>query len=353
MKNIITAQQMEKILEIGILTNTNLLFIGGKGIGKTSITRQICEKLNRKLIEIRAAYSEAADFKGYPDKDGTDMIFLRPEDLPKEKDTGAVLFFDEINRAKSETMNCLMQVSDGSGKIGTHKLPDKLTVIGAMNPDNDKYSVNFLDAALLNRFAIFYVVSDADQLLEYAQKTEWNSTVCSFLKMKGTNLISEKLEGVDIDSECSPRSLHKLSILENSNLLSNKEMHLLFSKAIVGCGAGVEYHAFKYENAPLHWNDLLRESGWDRLERYVDMDGVCRTDLISETNNNIVAFFKNKKTSKSIEVKEWKILSKYFKKINADLAMALVTLFIENNIDIQSLILKDEDLVNHLETKIK
>ena len=173
--------KVNQILELHFRTKRPLLLHGPAGVGKTAIVKAFAALKGINVYEYRAAYCEPGDLKGLCDpKDGR-MTFLRPDDLPPEDDENSILFLDEINRASTAVMNCVMQATDGSGRIATHKLPKGCLVVAAINPDNSNHTVNALDFALMSRFNVIDIDYDRQCLISYAKATSWNPRVVSFI----------------------------------------------------------------------------------------------------------------------------------------------------------------------------
>lgn len=134
-----------------------ILIVARHGIGKTAEVKNAVAELDLNL-----AYFNCATLDPYTNLIGVPF----PEDdndlgekvlklvRPKTLDHADVIFFDEINRAPSETTNAVFEIVQ-FGSINGEKLPNLKCVIAAVNPAGDDemdYDVNSIDPALQDRF---------------------------------------------------------------------------------------------------------------------------------------------------------------------------------------------------------
>jgi hypothetical protein len=243
------------------------------------------------------------------------MRFLRPEDFPPETDENCILFFDEINRASTAVMNCILQATDGSGRIATHKLPKGCLVIAAVNPDDANHTVNSMDFALVNRFNIVSLEYDHSAVIDYARKAKWHQKVIGFMSAEKGIFSGERTFDGNANLP-TPRTLELLSDAEKAGT-NDLDLHRAIACGYLGDSIGVQYHAYATGEQPLTVADLLddNEASVKRAKKLSDPKAL-RSDLISATNNEIADLYKNSDVSASDHAK----LIDYFQVIPADLA---------------------------------
>lgn len=149
-----------KRLKVYVRHGKNVLFVGKKGVGKTSIVRALwdLEKLNYKFFSA-ATMDPWVDFLGVPreqvGEDGEKYLDLvRPREF--QDDTIEALFFDEFNRAPKKVRNAVMELIQFKS-INGKKFSNLKVVWAAINPENDEdeeYDVEALDPAQKDRFHI-------------------------------------------------------------------------------------------------------------------------------------------------------------------------------------------------------
>lgn len=312
------ASKVPSLLATHYKSKTPLLLIGPAGLGKTSMVKQFGAERGVNVYEYRAAYCEPGDLKGLCAQDGDAMKFLRPEDFPPESDENCILFFDEINRASTAVMNCILQATDGSGKISTHKLPKGCLVIAAVNPDDASHNVNLMDFALANRFNIVQLDYDSSVLIDYARKSNWNRKVIGFMQAE-KGLFSGERHYNGASNMPTPRSLERLSDLENAGI-DDSDVHRAIACGLLGDAIGLQYFAYATGEQPVSVIELFddSEAALKRVKKLSDPKGL-RSDLLSATSSEIVRLFTERD---SIAKGEHKAIVEYFATIPADLAAA-------------------------------
>lgn len=147
-------------LDFWIQNNYNVLFVGKKGVGKTSIIKAAFERnhLNWKYfsastldpwVDLVGVPREKIDENGHPYLD-----LIRPKDL--QDDTIQAFFFDEYNRAAKKVKNAVMELIQFKS-INGKKFNNLKIIWAAINPADDEdeaYDVEPLDPAQEDRFHV-------------------------------------------------------------------------------------------------------------------------------------------------------------------------------------------------------
>jgi hypothetical protein len=322
----ISLDQLDSVIELCHKGKKNLLIEGPTGCGKTEKIKQFCEKNGLKLYSVRAADSEASDFKGLPVEENGKMNFLRPMNLPSFDEKNTVLFLDEINRARNDVMNCIMELTDSNKKTGIHQLPADCWIVAAMNPDSEEYQVNQLDAALDNRFPARMTVDyDRSALLSYAVSKNWHQNVIRFVTATKDIFHANALTD---SRKVTSRGLESLSDFEHIGF-ADKRLHLAIADSCLGTSLAHQYIAFVYETQAITWAEMLTDSknGLKKIKEMARPEAY-RADLLSQTNDDIC---ESMTKSEGLSKKDLSVLENYVSTIGADLAVGLVQKLITVN----------------------
>ena len=185
---------------------------GHRGLGKSSLCRQLAAELGIGFIDMRCSQLEGSDIRGLPDKQDGRTVFYPPADLPKgdwndekvvdylgeypedgdwdgdldaERQFDArwhevqprmqrgILFLDEINRAQDDVLQAAFQLVLDR-KVGQYTVPPGWWIVAAGN-FQEGYSTNgFNDAAFINRFCHMTLStgeSTLEEWVDYMSKT--------------------------------------------------------------------------------------------------------------------------------------------------------------------------------------
>ena len=179
-----------------ILENTpaeqNIMLVGKHGIGKSRILEEYYTKKGFKVVTLfLGQMSDPGDLIGLPEKDEktgkTD--FLLPYWFPTDRKP-VVLFLDELNRARPEVLQTIMDLTLNR-KLAGKALPLGSRIISAVNNGNE-YQLTDLDPALVSRFNIYEFAPSVENWLSWAKESGIDSRITSF--------ISENPEFLDSDA---------------------------------------------------------------------------------------------------------------------------------------------------------
>ena len=116
----------------------------------------------------------------------SNMLLLHRQDLVSyKKAKRSVLLIDEMNRAATDILNASLQLILDK-RLNDHLLPvvngQDTFVVAAINPDDQDYTVNTFDPALMDRFVFATVEADAKAWLsDFARPHKVNSIVRDFI----------------------------------------------------------------------------------------------------------------------------------------------------------------------------
>lgn len=311
----------------------NPLFTGEAGLGKSQIVQQWVKKQKERnsnygFLDLRIAYMEAPDLIGFPetekDADGAVRTKHRlPEFWPTDKNSEGLILLEEPNRGTTGVMNCLMQLLTDR-KIHNYELPKGWVIAGCVNPDSSEYDVNTMDAALKDRFEHFEVEFDHISFLDFMDSSSWHEGVQMFVGSGIWTYKTTKELGKD-GQYISPRTWSKVNAAELSGIHKNRQLHRIVVCSILGRDIGNEYHKFRFEQAPVTAQDILKDpdAAFIRLRSQSDPQ-TYQGDMIAATVESIEKHYGGfKKDCKSDQIDE-DTMAEVAKIIPADHAVNLI-----------------------------
>ena len=179
-----------------ILENTpaeqNIMLVGKHGIGKSRILEDYYQGKNCRVVTLfLGQMSDPGDLIGLPEKNTATgkTDFLLPYWFPTDGKP-VVLFLDELNRARPEVLQTIMDLTLNR-KLAGKTLPPGSRIISAVNSGNE-YQLTDLDPALVSRFNIYDFEPTVEDWLNWAKNTGLDQRIIAF--------ISENAEFLDGDS---------------------------------------------------------------------------------------------------------------------------------------------------------
>jgi len=160
----------------------NIMLVGNHGIGKSEILTEYYTEKGLPVVPLfLGQMSDPGDLIGLPHKDEATgrTDFMMPYWFPVD-DKPVVLFLDELNRARPEILQTVMDLCLNR-KLAGHKLPEGSRVIAAVNY-GDNYQLTDLDPALVSRFNIVSFRPTAEEWLLWARKQKVDQRVIGFIE---------------------------------------------------------------------------------------------------------------------------------------------------------------------------
>jgi hypothetical protein len=251
-----------------VLNNTppeqNIMLVGVHGIGKSQILRTFYEK-EKKMPLISfflGQMSDPGDLIGLMQKNAKTghSEFLPPYWWPND-DKPIVLFLDELNRARPEILQSVMDLTLNRTLAGK-SLPEGSIVISAINY-GDQYQITDLDPALVSRFNIYEFAPTHEDWIVWANKENLDRRVISFIQkqpnfLDGTNEFSHADEILEMGIEKTPdrRAWERVS-----NLIKQvdriDDLFVTIIAGIVGVSASVHFKKSIKEIAKLDPEKVL------------------------------------------------------------------------------------------------
>lgn len=232
-----------------ILAQEPIMIHGKPGIGKSDMIKEIGRDLNRPVIDIRLALLESVDIKGYPylkeieGEDAKVLSFAMNEEFPRDENSNAILFFDEINAAMPSTQLAMYQMILDRA-IGNYTLPKGVSMVAAGNREADKGGIFSMPKPLENRFVHVEVDPKFEDWANWAITSGVHAEVIGYLAKN-----EQKLNMFDPNTSsrafATPRSWAKTSKLlkANENIGHDRLYNLV--AGCIGVSTANEFMAFR------------------------------------------------------------------------------------------------------------
>ena len=181
MSNIsVNITELKQLLEATPASH-NIMLVGNHGIGKSEILTEFFREKGMPVVALfLGQMSDPGDLIGLPCKDEktgkTD--FMPPYWFPTDGKP-IVLFLDELNRARPEILQTVMDLALNR-KLAGKLLPEGSRIISAVNA-GDQYQLTDLDPALVSRFNIVNFKPTAEEWLLWARKSGLDPRVVGFI----------------------------------------------------------------------------------------------------------------------------------------------------------------------------
>ena len=177
----VTISELNEILKLSPSAQ-NIMLIGKHGIGKSKIIENFYASKKMKVISFfLGQMSDPGDLIGlmYKDEKTGHSDFLPPYWWPSDN-KAVVLFLDELNRARPEILQSVMDLTLNK-KLAGKKLPEGSLIISAVN-HGEEYQLTDLDPALISRFNIYEFAPTIEEWLIWADKTGLDQRVIDFIQ---------------------------------------------------------------------------------------------------------------------------------------------------------------------------
>ena len=199
----INTKQLYFILEHTPATQ-NIMLVGKHGIGKSRILEDFFAARGEKVVTLfLGQMSDPGDLIGLPhlDEKTGRTEFMLPYWFPTDGKP-VVLFLDELNRARPEVLQTVMDLTLNR-KLAGKSLPQGSRIISAVNGGSE-YQLTELDPALVSRFNIYEFAPSVEDWINWARGAGVDSRIVSFIEAN-----SEFLDGEAADFGYGTESLER------------------------------------------------------------------------------------------------------------------------------------------------
>ena len=309
----INARELESLLA-ATPASQNIMLTGKHGIGKSQILEKFfTARGERVVILFLGQMSDPGDLIGLPRLDETigKTLFMPPYWFPTDGKP-VVLFLDELNRARPEVLQTIMDLTLNRMLAG-RKLPEGSRVISAVN-DGEEYQLTDLDPALVSRFNIYEFKPSAQEWLLWASKAGLDSRVIDFISENPEMLDGTAFTREDQGLEKSPdrRGWERVSKVLQTNEVTPLLKTVI--AGIVGMPAASKFFAvINQKHLPSAKEILLGDFAKQRpvLKK-------CITPELAAVNESIFRFIETKGYEEKDAAKVAKNFAAYFEFLSGE-----------------------------------
>ena len=268
----------------------NIMLTGRHGIGKSQIlTRYFKEKGIPVKTLFLGQMSDPGDLLGLPNKDEKTgkTVFMPPYWFPVDGQP-IVLFLDEINRARPEILQTVMDLVLNR-KLAGRELPEGSRIIAAGN-DGEEYQLTDLDPALVSRFNIYTFRPTVEDWLLWATRTGLDERILNFIGANPELLdrSADTKEDQGLDKDPDRRAWEKVARLME-NIPNPLPVHQKVVAGIIGVQAASQlFLSFRKDDlSPI---DLLTD--FKKAKKSLDKYELHQLSLL---NDALARFFETDK----------------------------------------------------------
>lgn len=355
---------------------------GRHGIGKSMITREVFERLDYEVIDLRLGQLEVGDLIGMPaqeyycpkcqtkygfgvktaycpmceQQDQAHIpivgrtVWLPPSWFPMNGEKRC-LFFDEFNRGRLDVQQAAFQIVLDR-RIHTHKIPDNAVIVCACNPPStdagtgQEYNVEEIDPALLDRFVNMKFTLTTPNWLKWAREYGIMQDIIDFIATEEKFLGNDAID-IPVEITPSPRSYEFLHKLLSGDTIPRKHWAEV-AETVIGPTAAIAFiQSLKTDlDKPIKAAEIFNNFPKirDRIVAQVEAgEGNTRFDLLRITLDEINQCLAGGKSSKYSE-KQFNNLGDFFMLLPEDLAFSVLKDLALNNDVNERLLLKRDDL---------
>jgi hypothetical protein len=214
---------------------------GTRGVGKSSIVRQVADHFGVPLVDLRLTTIEPVDIRGaiYADDVLAKTVWFPPEFLPAADQPAGFLFLDELTAADQR-----LQISAYSlildRRVGHYVLPDGWQVIAAGNASFHGAVSHDMGTALADRMFHFNVQTVIEAFLAHAIARGFAPEVMAYLKVRPDKLDDTQAQlANDHLIGASPRGWEDISNVLKSRL--SEPAKRIFVQGRIGAANAAEF----------------------------------------------------------------------------------------------------------------
>ncbi len=214
---------------------------GPRGVGKSSIVRQVAAQLGVPLVDLRLSTIEPVDIRGaiYADEVQGKTVWFPPEFLPAPDQPAGILFLDELTAAEQR-----LQISAYSlildRRVGNYRLPDGWQIVAAGNASFHGAVSHDMGTALADRMFHFNVQAVIDAFLAHAAALGFSPAVMAYLKVRPDKLDDTQAQlAADHLIGASPRGWEDVSNVLKSGL--SPAARRVFVQGRIGAANAAEF----------------------------------------------------------------------------------------------------------------
>lgn len=278
----INTKELHNLLE-STPPSHNIMLSGKHGIGKSKIITDFFTAKGQKVVTLfLGQMSDPGDLIGLPNKDGETgkTIFMPPYWFPTDNQP-VVLFLDELNRARPEILQAIMDLALNR-KLAGRELPAGSRIVSAVN-DGEEYQLTDLDPALVSRFNIYNFRPTIGEWLLWASQAGIDKHVTEFIENNNRMLDGDGAATESSSSlEKTPdrRGWERVSdILRNTPTITGTTKKVV--AGIVGAKAAAEFFESFNQSSVISAESVLKD--FDRQKSTLEKYPVHDLAIINES----------------------------------------------------------------------
>jgi len=270
----------------------NIMLAGRHGIGKSQI---LTRYFKSKGVPVKTLFlgqmSDPGDLLGLPNKDEETgkTVFMPPYWFPVDGKP-IVLFLDEINRARPEILQTVMDLVLNR-KLAGRDLPEGSRIIAAGN-DGEEYQLTDLDPALVSRFNVYTFRPTVEDWLLWAERAGLDERILRFISANPDLLdrSADTKEDQGLDKDPDRRAWEKVARLME-NIPHPLPVHQKVVAGIIGVHAATQlFLSFRKDDlSPI---DLLTD--FKKAKKQLDKYELHQLSLL---NDALARFFETDKAA--------------------------------------------------------
>lgn len=276
----INSKELETLLEV-TPSWQNIMLTGRHGIGKSQILTHYFESKGMRVVALfLGQMSDPGDLLGLPTKDEATgkTAFMPPYWFPVDGQP-VVLFLDELNRARPEILQTVMDLVLNR-KLAGRPLPEGSRIISACN-DGDEYQLTDLDPALVSRFNIYTFRPTVEEWLLWATRKGLDERVIAFIQANPELLdrSGDTKEEQGLEKDPDRRAWEKVArVMEH--ISDPKQVHQKIVAGIVGVQAAARLF-LSLQKGLLTPQELLTD--FKRAKQQLDKYQLHQLSLVNDT----------------------------------------------------------------------
>ena len=302
----------------------NIMLTGRHGIGKSQILTKYFESHGMLVKTLfLGQMSDPGDLLGLPHMNEVTgkTEFLPPYWFPMDGQP-IVLFLDELNRARPEILQTVMDLVLNR-KLAGRPLPDGSRIISACN-DGDEYQLTDLDPALVSRFNIYTFRPSVEEWLLWAVRSDLDDRIVNFIS-KNPELLdnsADTKEGQGLEKDPDRRAWEKVARLFE-NVPNPQPIHQKIVAGIVGLQAAAKLF-LSFQKEDLTPIDIL--TNFKKAKSLLDKYELHRFSLLNEALARFIESGKADKIDKYTRCQNLEAYHDYLRKHNHEAYAHLVSL---------------------------
>ena len=282
----INITELKQTLEFTPSTQ-NIMLVGKHGIGKSEILTSYFNSKGMKVVTLfLGQMADPGDIIGIPSKvenlDVNGKATMRTDFTPPywfpQDGQPIVLFLDELNRARPEILQTVMDLTLNR-KLAGKALPKGSYVISAVN-DGDEYQLTDLDPALVSRFNIYEFKPTVEEWLNWAEGEHLDERVIKFIQDNPSWLDGNSKEYKGLDKTADRRAWkHVSDVMRKIDTIN--DIHKRIIAGIVGVGAAAAFIQSAQQSNIITGKDLLLK--YDKTMKTVEKFKLHEFAILNES----------------------------------------------------------------------